>query len=224
MYRTPPRTRRVRVALSAIPLVLMAPSAVHAVDGDIDTAMDTLGIQLNDQVRSRIDAVLGDSLANIDDDLDPDAQVRLNTAVRRWELAATDWRQLPVSLMEHVRMCRDARIYDGDDDAVDGCGEELQLELRLRQMQQARNHFEERLIAAGNDETALGDLDRLQQRLNDRLREFEQAEAVNRNAALGNAGFLDGMFQMLRDRLREQSEQMTSRMSQMGSGSMGGQS
>ena len=223
MYRTPPRTRRLRVALSAIPLVLIAPSAVHAADGDVDRAMDTLQIQLNDQVRLRIDAVLGDSLSNIDDDLDPDAQVRLETALRRWELAATDWRQLPLSLMEQVRTCRDARIYDGDDDTVDGCGEELQLELRLRQLQQARNHFEERLIAAGNDETALGDLDRLQQRLNDRLREFEQAETMDRNAALGNAGFLDGMFQMLRDRIREQAEQMTSRMSQVGSGSMGGQ-
>ena len=223
MYRTPPRTRRLSVALSAIPLVLIAPSVVHAADGDVDRAMDTLQIQLNDQVRSRIDAVLGDSLINIDDDLDPDAQVRLETALRRWELAATDWRQLPLSLMEQVRTCRDARIYDGDDDTVDGCGEELQLELRLRQLQQARNHFEERLIAAGNDETALGDLDRLQQRLNDRLREFEQAETMDRNAALGNAGFLDGMFQMLRDRIREQAEQMTSRMSQVGSGSMGGQ-
>ena len=201
----------------------MAPSAVHAADGDIDRAMDTLQIQLNDQVRARIDAVLGDSLSSIDDDLDPDAQVRLETALRRWELAATDWRQLPVSLMEQVRECRDARIYDGDDDTVDGCGDELQLELRLRQMQQARNHFEERLNAAGNDETALGDLDRLQQRLNDRLREFEQAETMDRNAALGNAGFLDGMFQMLRDRIQEQAEQMTSRMSQVGSGSMGGQ-
>lgn len=167
--------------------------------------------------------MLGDSLSNIDDDLDPDAQVRLETALRRWELAAMDWRQLPVSLMEQVRACRDARIYDGDDDTVDGCGDELQLELRLRQMQQARNHFEERLSAAGTDETALGDLDRLQQRLNDRLREFEQAETMDRNAALGNAGFLDGMFQMLRDRIQEQAEQMTSRMSQMGSGSMGGQ-
>jgi hypothetical protein len=202
MYpRSIPRARLTAVMLMSAAVAL--PLVANAADSDLDRALETLGIDsLPDQVRADIEAILGDAL---DDDDAIDVGVvgtaRLENGLRRWELAAPDWRALPLSLSERVRACRDDR----------------------RQMEQARSRFEQRLTAAGDDPTALGDLDRLQRRVMERFDEIDSADSLERAAALGNAGYLDGSYQLLRDRVMEQQAEMDRRMQQSNDG-MGGQS
>jgi hypothetical protein len=221
-----PRSRS-RARLTAVMLMSAAvalPQVADAADSDLDRALETLGIDsLPDQVRADIEAILGDAL---DDDDAIDVGVvgtaRLENGLRRWELAAPDWRALPLSLSERVRACRDDRLTDPAS-LGDECGDRLRLELRLRQMEQARSRFEQRLAAAGDDPTALGDLDRLQRRVMERFDEIDSADSLERAAALGNAGYLDGSYQLLRDRVMEQQAEMDRRMQQSNDG-MGGQS
>lgn len=223
MYpRSIPRARLTAVMLMSAAVAL--PMVANAADGDLDRALETLGIDsLPDQVRADIEAILGDAL---DDDDAIDVGVvgtaRLENGLRRWELAAPDWRALPLSLSERVRACRDDRLTDPASPG-DECGDRLRLELRLRQMEQARSRFEQRLTAAGDDPTALGDLDRLQRRVMERFDEIDSADSLERAAALGNAGYLDGSYQLLRDRVMEQQAEMDRRMQQSNDG-MGGQS
>ena len=219
------RSRRGRYAAVLLPLAVMVPTAVAATDGDVDRAIGTLGLDgIPDQVRTRVEAIVLDSLDDLDDDVETDLPVetRLENSLRRWNLAAPDWRSLPLSVMERVRVCRDSRLRQSDV-ADEQCGDRLLIELRLREMEQARSRFDERLAAAGDDPTALGDLDRLQARVMEHLDEVDGADTLERNAALGAAGFLDGSFQLLRDRLREQRVEMDRQMSQVSGGSMGGQ-
>lgn len=221
-----PRSRS-RARLTAVMLMSAAvalPQVADAADSDLDRALETLGIDsLPDQVRADIEAILGDAL---DDDDAIDVGVvgtaRLENGLRRWELAAPDWRALPLSLSERVRACRDDRLTDPAS-LGDECGDRLRLELRLRQMEQARSRFEQRLAAAGENPTALGDLDRLQRRVMERFDEIDSADSLERAAALGNAGYLDGSYQLLRDRVMEQQAEMDRRMQQSNDG-MGGQS
>ena len=223
MYpRSRPRARLTAVMLMSAAVAL--PMVANAADSDLDRALETLGIDsLPDQVRADIEAILGDAL---DDDDAIDVGVvgtaRLENGLRRWELAAPDWRALPLSLSERVRACRDDRLTDPAS-LGDECGDRLRLELRLRQMEQARSRFEQRLAAAGENPTALGDLDRLQRRVMERFDEIDSADSLERAAALGNAGYLDGSYQLLRDRVMEQQAEMDRRMQQSNDG-MGGQS
>jgi hypothetical protein len=57
----------------------------------------------------------------------------------------------------------------------------------------------------------------------ERFDEIDSADSLERAAALGNAGYLDGSYQLLRDRVMEQQAEMDRRMQQSNDG-MGGQS
>jgi hypothetical protein len=219
-----------RLAALTVPVAITIGSmaggpAVFAADSDIDRAFDTLGLPpAMEQVRSQVLAIVGDALDrnDADEDADDPPALRLENALRRWELMAPDWRSVPPSVMERVRLCRDARLRDPDAVAPEGCGEQLRLELRLRHMEQAEMRFQERLDAADGDATALGDLDRLQQRVMERSAEVEAAMDRDRERALDAVGLGEGDLDRIRDRLADHDLEMEREMDRIRA--MGGQS
>ena len=209
----------------AITIGAVAGPGVYAAESDIDRAFDTLGLPpAMEQVRSQVLEILGGAL-DIDDDEEPDEvpALRLENALRRWELMAPDWRSVPPSVMERVRLCRDVRLRDPGAPVPEGCGEQLQLELRLRHMEQAESRFQQRLEATDGDATALGDLDRLQERVMERIAEVDAAMEQDRERAMDAAGIGDGDLDQIRDRIMDQDMDMEREMDQVRANANGGQ-
>jgi hypothetical protein len=209
-----------RLAALTLPVAITIGSvaggpAVFAAESDIDRAFDTLGLPpAMEQVRSQVLAILGDALDrnDADDDAEDPPALRLENALRRWELMAPDWRAMPQSVMERLRLCRDVRLRDPGAAVPEGCGDELRLELRLRHMEQAESRFQQRLDAADGDATALGDLDRLQERVMERIAEVDAAMDQDRDRAMDASGLGDGDLEQIRDRIMEQDMDMEREM------------
>jgi hypothetical protein len=89
-------------------------------------------------------------------------------------------------------------------------------------MEQAEMRFQERLDAADGDATALGDLDRLQQRVMERSAEVEAAMDRDRERALDAVGLGEGDLDRIRDRLADHDLEMEREMDRIRT--MGGQS
>lgn len=218
-----------RLAALTVPVAITIGSmaggpAVFAADSDIDRAFDTLGLPpAMEQVRSQVLAIVGDALDrdDADDDADEPPAVRLENALRRWELMAPDWRSVPPSVMERVRLCRDVRLRDPDAVAPEGCGEQLRLELRLEHMQRFEERFTDALGAARDDAEALTDLDRLQERVVERIAEVEAAPEIIREMAMVSAGLSMDEFDAVRGRIMQHDLEMERQMRRVRS--MGGQ-
>lgn len=219
-HRRRPSAVTQRLAALTLPVAITIGSvaggpAVFAAESDIDRAFDTLGLApAMEQVRSQVLAIVGGTLDrdDADDDAEDPPALRLENALRRWELMAPDWRAMPQSVMERVRLCRDVRLRDPAAPVPDGCGDQLHLELRLRHMEQAESRFQQRLDVADGDATALGDLDRLQERVMERIAEVDAATDQDRERAMDASGLGDGDLEQIQDRIMEQDMDMEREM------------
>ena len=198
----------------AISIGAVAGPGVYAAESDIDRAFDTLGLPpAMEQVRSQVLELLGGALDD-DDDVEPDEvpALRLENALRRWELMAPDWRSVPSSVMERVRLCRDVRLRDPETPIPEGCGEQLRLELRLQHMNRFEERFTDAIAAARDDDVALTDLDALQERVVERIAEVEAASESVRTMAMTATGLSMEDFDALRGRIMQHDLEMERQM------------